>query len=856
MRRLIAGTGWKLNNTVAETRRYAGVITAWAAGKDVSAIDIFVLPPFTSLHAARAAFASVPVDIGGQNMHWKDAGAWTGEISAPMLVEAGCRYVELAHSERLQFFGETYACVRLKVDKALAVGLTPIICLGETQEEKAAGRADAVLQEQLLTSLAGQPDARVPDVVLAYEPRWAIGSAEAASPEYIAARHGVLREILRKHRGAEAADRTRIIYGGSVTPENGKAILAIADVDGLFVGRAAWKPEGFIRIIELVRQAVHDREALAARLASEAIAAHPIQASIQPIQWRNPMTCIHDDPEVFATTALAGFASANARQVRLITGGVVRATATPKGKVALVVGGGSGHYPAFAGFVGPGLADAAVAGDVFASPSAHSVAHVSRMANRGGGVILGFGKYAGDMMNFGLAAERLQSEGIDVRIMAVTDDVASGPADKPELRRGVAGDLVVFKIAGAAAEAGLNLDDVERIARKANANTVTFGVAFTGCTLPGAEQPLFTVPPKRMGVGLGIHGEPGISEEDILPAKALAEKLVNKLVAEKPAAASGRVAVILNGLGCTKYEELFVLWVSVEEALKKAGLTPVMPEVGEFVTSLDMAGCSLTLTWLDEELEKYWCAPSDAPVLRRGAIIPTQPADPLSETRPEITSFPEATAPSRESAQCVARLVEEIAKAMREAENTLGKIDAQAGDGDHGMGMTRGSAAAAEAAAKAVAAGAGLASTLAVAGDAWADRAGGTSGALWGLALRTWSTAFSDQQALDAASVAKGAQAALDAIKRLGNAKIGDKTLVDAFEPFVNALTTEIGKGTALKAAWQDAAQAATVAAEATAQLAPKLGRARSHTQRSLGHPDAGAVSLAMCACVVGKNLV
>ena len=136
------------------------------------------------------------------------------------------------------------------------------------------------------------------------------------------------------------------------------------------------------------------------------------------------MTCIHDDPEVFATTALAGFASANARQVRLITGGVVRATATPKGKVALVVGGGSGHYPAFADFVGPGLADAAVAGDVFASPSAHSVAHVSRMANRGGGVILGFGKYAGDMMNFGLAAERLQSEGIDVRIMAVTDDVS------------------------------------------------------------------------------------------------------------------------------------------------------------------------------------------------------------------------------------------------------------------------------------------------------------------------------------------------------------------------------------------------------------------------------------------------
>ena len=207
MRRLIAGTGWKLNNTVAETRRYAAAISSWATGKALSDIDIFVLPPFTSLHAARTAFADTPIAIGGQNMHWQDAGAWTGEISAPMLREAGCRYVELAHSERLQFFGETYACVRLKVDKALAAGLTPIICLGETQKEKAAGRTDTVLQEQLLTSLTGQASARIPDVVLAYEPRWAIGSAEAASPDYIAARHTALREILRKYYGAEVAEK-------------------------------------------------------------------------------------------------------------------------------------------------------------------------------------------------------------------------------------------------------------------------------------------------------------------------------------------------------------------------------------------------------------------------------------------------------------------------------------------------------------------------------------------------------------------------------------------------------------------------------------------------------------------------
>jgi dihydroxyacetone kinase len=566
------------------------------------------------------------------------------------------------------------------------------------------------------------------------------------------------------------------------------------------------------------------------------------------------MTCVFDNPEEFAKTALAGFASVYSRTVRPVIGGVVRSTATPAGKVAVIVGGGSGHYPAFAGFVGPGLADAAVAGDVFASPSTHLVANVCRKAHRGGGVLLGFGKYAGDVLNFGLAAERLISEGIDVRVLPVTDDVASAPAEKANDRRGVAGDLTVFKIAGAAAEAGMQLDDVERVAIKANQNTVSFGVAFSGCTLPGALEPLFTVPPQRIGVGLGIHGEPGISEEDMMPASELAKMLVNKLAAEKPAGSNGRVAVILNGLGSTKYEELFVLWVSVEAELKKAGLTPVEPEVGEYVTSMDMAGCSLTLTWLDDELEKLWCAPSDAPVLRRGAIIPTQPAPALIDEEEEL-KFGPASAASKEDGKCIAGVVGKIAAALREAEAELGRIDARAGDGDHGQGMTRGSAAAAEAAQKAVAAGAGAASVLAAAANAWADRAGGASGALWGLALRIWSNQLSDDAALTADAVAKGAQAGLEAIMRLGGAKVGDKTLVDAFVPFASSLNEGVANGKTLAEAWSIAADVATKAAEATAQLTPKLGRAKSHTQRSLGHPDAGAVSLALCTRVVAAAI-
>jgi triosephosphate isomerase len=255
MRRLVAGTGWKMNNGIADSIRYAEELKARIAAFDTSAIDVYVLPPFTSLAVAANAFAGSPVAGGGQNMHWDDSGSWTGEISASMLVEAGCRYVELAHSERLQHFGETYELVRRKVDKATSVGLIPVVCLGESAREKAEGRADQVLADQVLTSLEGQPDERIPEIVLAYEPRWAIGAAEAASPGYVEERHRALRAILRKYRGEEIAGRTRIIYGGSVTPENGRAILDIEDVDGLFVGRAAWKPEGFARIVELVADA-------------------------------------------------------------------------------------------------------------------------------------------------------------------------------------------------------------------------------------------------------------------------------------------------------------------------------------------------------------------------------------------------------------------------------------------------------------------------------------------------------------------------------------------------------------------------------------------------------------------------
>ena len=568
------------------------------------------------------------------------------------------------------------------------------------------------------------------------------------------------------------------------------------------------------------------------------------------------VTRIWADPERFVDDAVAGFCDVYADLVRAVPGGVVRATATPQGKVAVVTGGGSGHYPAFSGYVGPGLADAAVVGNVFASPSAAQVHDVAALAQRGAGVLLTFGNYAGDVLNFSLAAERLRAEGIPTQLLPVTDDIASAGADRIADRRGVAGGVVVYKVAGAAAEAGYDLDGVVRVARVANDRTRSFGVAFSGCTLPGSSAPLFTVPDGRIGVGLGVHGEPGIDEVPLLPADELAELLVARLAAEAPAGAPARVVALLNGLGASKYEELFVLWHHVAGALGRHGLEVAAREAGELVTSLDMAGCSLTLAFLDDETLELWRAPAQTPAYRRGAVAAAAAGDLAPVAATAAASYPEAGEASAAAAATLVRLLGALQVAMRDAEAALAELDTVAGDGDHGRAMRLGSEGAFRAASAAVAAGAGLASTLAAAADAWADAAGGASGALWGVGLRAASGVLDDRAGASAEDVAAAAGAALEAVAARGGARVGDKTLVDALDPFARTLQQEIAAGASLAAAWRAAAGAAATAAEETAPLAPRLGRARPLAERSLGHPDAGAVSLARAARGVAEALV
>jgi dihydroxyacetone kinase len=573
------------------------------------------------------------------------------------------------------------------------------------------------------------------------------------------------------------------------------------------------------------------------------------------------MTRLWNQPADFADEMVAGFVRANGRWARRVAGGVARSTRSDQPEVAVIIGGGSGHYPAFAGLVGPGLAHGAAMGNLFASPSAHQVESVIRATEQGRGALLSYGNYAGDVLHFTSAQDTVRADGIDCRTVTVTDDIFSAPPGETDKRRGIAGDLTVFKVAGAAAAEGSDLDEVERIAILANARTRSMGVAFTGCTLPGADEPLFSVPEGRMAIGLGIHGEPGIDEVDIPTADGLAELFVERLLSEDeiPEGVSvdgARVVPVLNGLGSVKTEELFVVFSRVADLLEEAGITLVDPQIGEFCTSFDMAGVSLTLFWLDDDLERLWLAPTDTPAFRSGSVS-RDALVPVETTEEELQEeeIGEASPESHDAAAHIAAALDDVRVIIDEHADELGKLVAIAGDGDHGIGMQRGARAAAQEAAAVVGKGAGARSVLEHAGDAWSDRGGGTSGALWGVMLRSFGTRLSDAGPITAEAVSAGVQASKEAVMSYGKAAVGDKTLVDALVPFADTLDEHIGAGEHLTEAWAAAAAAATTAARQTADLMPGLGRARAHGEKSIGTADPGAVSLALIVETVGKRL-
>ena len=308
-----------------------------------------------------------------------------------------------------------------------------------------------------------------------------------------------------------------------------------------------------------------------------------------------------NDPEDAVDELLEAFVSAHADIVSMKAARVVGRADEVAPKVGLTIGGGSGHEPAMIGYVGAGLADTAAAGNIFAAPSPGIIADAIRAADSGLGVVLVYGNYMGDVLNCRLAMQIARAEGIDVRAVFVSDDVASASETEWERRRGIAGDILVFKLVGAAAQRGMSLDEVERVALKANRRTRSIGVALSSPELPGASAPTFDSPAGVMEVGLGVHGESGIRREPLGSADEVGRMLTERLLADSPAPPGSKVAVLVNGLGATPPLEQYLIYRAVRSLLLEREVEVVRSYVGEYITSLQMAGVSVTVTVLDEE---------------------------------------------------------------------------------------------------------------------------------------------------------------------------------------------------------------------------------------------------------------
>lgn len=513
-----------------------------------------------------------------------------------------------------------------------------------------------------------------------------------------------------------------------------------------------------------------------------------------------------------------------------------------KQQVALVSGGGSGHEPAHAGYVGEGMLTAAVAGEVFSSPSPDSIIAAIRAVAGAAGVLLIVKNYTGDRLNFGLAAEMARAEGIRIEMVVVADDIALLEAEQYAGARGIAGTVLVHKIAGAAAAEGRTLTDVAALAREAAASVSTMGIALAAGILPGSGKPTFVLPDDEIEFGLGIHGEPGVARVRLRAAKELAEDLVERLTAAQNLKAGESIALMINNLGSTTPMELAIFARSALAALAAEKVAVERVYAGAFMTSLDAAGVSLSSLRVDDERLRLLDAPTSAP------------AWPLNSTRPPralvqqvVHSYREAAPSSQFGARSPAmgRAIEAGCEAILRAEPELTTLDQASGDGDLGFNLARGvralkeqvSALERQPPAQAVAS---MGRTL-------QNVVGGSSGALYGILFFRAASALAEFARLDLQSWGSALQQACAAVSEAGGATSGDRTMLDALVPFATALLD--GKGLEL------AAEAATAGADETADLVPRRGRSSYLRERALGHKDPGAVAAAIWLRAVASSL-
>ncbi|MDW4497382.1 dihydroxyacetone kinase subunit DhaL [Sulfitobacter sp. D35] len=560
-----------------------------------------------------------------------------------------------------------------------------------------------------------------------------------------------------------------------------------------------------------------------------------------------------NDPEALIEELIAGMVSAHPHLLTVEgeTGRAIVARNGPRdGKVGIVVGGGSGHEPAFAGYVGRGLADAAPLGNIFASPSPTQIMDAGRAADGGAGVLFLYGNYTGDVMNFGMAEEGLGTEGITARSFVVTDDIASAPLEKSEERRGIAGDFFVFKVAGAAADLGLSLEAVEAAAKRANDATRTMGVALSPCSMPQTGKANFDIPVGEMEIGMGIHGEPGVERIAAESADAVTDRLLAPILEELALAAGDKVAVLVNGLGSTTLLELYLLHRRLAETLAEREVEIHHSWVGEYCTSLEMGGASITLMKLDPELQRWLDHPCETPALRVGA---SDVASAGPRTHRATAGTQTAVSADRSALMTDGALTPAIFRTMLEAaaeaifaeRDRLSELDGAIGDGDHGVTMEIGWKAVLGALDNTDAQ-TPPAETCRTVAQAFLDAVGASAGPLYASAFSAAGDAVAGRLNLDAGATVAWLDGMSAGIMHRGGAVPGDKTMVDAWGPAVQAAKARLSDGGTITECLEAAAEGAADGAEATRDMESRRGRSKKLGARSVGHVDAGAESAAV----------
>lgn len=540
-------------------------------------------------------------------------------------------------------------------------------------------------------------------------------------------------------------------------------------------------------------------------------------------------------------------------------------------KVCLISGGGSGHEPAHAGFIGTGMLDAVVCGDIFASPSQIQVYQAIKETAGEKGALLIVKNYSGDMMNFKNGAQLAVEDGIPVEYVKVDDDIAVQDSLYTVGRRGVAGTVFVHKIAGAAAEKGYSLKKVKAVAENAILNIRSIGVAFTSCTVPAKGTPTFHIEDGEMEYGVGIHGEPGSSREPMQSADALAERMCRELSKELGLEENDEISIMVNGFGGTPLQELYLLLNAVAKAAAERGIKIYRSFAGNYMTSIDMSGASVTFMKMNDELKEMLDAECEAPAFRVKGPVPSRVYEPYRIVRkPDKKKLEQIWTSSeyavvhgeRITVSNMIYMIDTMSECIIKNEVPFCELDAHAGDGDFGMSVAKGFLQLKQDWDMVVAdRETDIGEFLDACSMVIMEHCGGASGPIWGSAFRAAGKATKGKSVISAKEFAEMLEASVLGIQKTGEysfgrgAVVGDKTLIDALAPCAEAWRRYAGE-LPVKELFSIGAKEAVRGAKDTEKIVARMGRAGTVGKRSIGYPDAGAFALGVIFSKIANTLV